>query len=87
MLNTCRQLGGALAVAVFGALVANPATFLPGLQVSLVVAALVLLVAAGGSLTLRARPEGGRVEARAVVEAGGYRAMGGRRAGKALLVP
>jgi DHA2 family methylenomycin A resistance protein-like MFS transporter len=56
VLNTCRQVGGALAVAVFGALVANPATFLPGLQVSLVIAALLLLVTAGASLALRPHP-------------------------------
>jgi len=30
VLNTCRQLGGALAVAVFGALVAHPERFCPG---------------------------------------------------------
>src|SRR5919197_3687359 len=53
VLNTCRQVGGALAVAVFGALVASPATFLPGLQTSLVIAALVLLATAAASLTLR----------------------------------
>jgi DHA2 family methylenomycin A resistance protein-like MFS transporter len=55
VLNTCRQVGGALAVAVFGALVANPATFLTGLQVSLVIAALVLLATAAASLSLRSQ--------------------------------
>jgi DHA2 family methylenomycin A resistance protein-like MFS transporter len=64
VLNTCRQLGGALAVAVFGALVANPATFLPGLQASLVIAALVLLVTAGASLSLQARREDARAQPR-----------------------
>jgi DHA2 family methylenomycin A resistance protein-like MFS transporter len=59
VLNTCRQLGGALAIAVFGALVANPATFLWGLQVSLVIAAVLLLVTAVASLSPRpARPGG-----------------------------
>ena len=56
VLNTCRQVGGALAVAIFGALVANPATFLPGLQASLVIAALLLLGTAAASLTLRPHP-------------------------------
>ena len=32
MLNTRRQLGGALAVAVFGALLADPATFDRGMR-------------------------------------------------------
>jgi DHA2 family methylenomycin A resistance protein-like MFS transporter len=53
VLNTCRQLGGALAVAVFGALVANPTTFLAGLQVSLLIAAALLLATASASLLLR----------------------------------
>jgi DHA2 family methylenomycin A resistance protein-like MFS transporter len=52
VLNTCRQVGGALAVAVFGALVANPATFLTGLQVSLAIAAALLLLTAAASLSL-----------------------------------
>jgi MFS transporter, DHA2 family, methylenomycin A resistance protein len=50
VLNTCRQVGGALAVAVFGALIADPETFLPGLQVSLVIAAMLLLATAAASL-------------------------------------
>ncbi|HEY3083664.1 MAG TPA: MFS transporter [Chloroflexota bacterium] len=53
VLNTCRQLGGALAVAVFGALVAHRETFLPGMQVSLVIAAVLLLATAAASLSLR----------------------------------
>jgi DHA2 family methylenomycin A resistance protein-like MFS transporter len=53
VLNTCRQVGGALAVAAFGALVADPATFLPGLQASLAIAALLLLATAAASLSLR----------------------------------
>ncbi|HEV8638646.1 MAG TPA: MFS transporter [Chloroflexota bacterium] len=55
VLNTCRQLGGALAIAVFGALVANRETFLQGIRVSLVIAALLVLVTAAASLSLRAR--------------------------------
>src|SRR5207248_3357030 len=35
VLNTCRQLGGAVAVAVFGALVAHPEGFIEGLRISL----------------------------------------------------
>jgi DHA2 family methylenomycin A resistance protein-like MFS transporter len=53
VLNTCRQLGGALAVAVFGALVAHRETFVQGMQVSLVIAAVLLLATAAASLQLR----------------------------------
>jgi DHA2 family methylenomycin A resistance protein-like MFS transporter len=52
VLNTCRQLGGALAVAIFGALVAQRETFVQGFQVSLVIAALLLVVTALASLQL-----------------------------------
>lgn len=44
--NTSRQIGGALAVAVFGALLANQATFMQGLRASLLIAAAVALLAA-----------------------------------------
>jgi MFS family permease len=50
--NTSRQIGGALAIAVFGALLANPATFLGGMVISLLIAALVAVAAAAGSLLL-----------------------------------
>jgi len=50
--NTSRQIGGALAVAVFGALLADPATFLQGLRASLLIAATVALVAAMASQLL-----------------------------------
>jgi DHA2 family methylenomycin A resistance protein-like MFS transporter len=53
VLNTCRQLGGALAVAVFGALVAHRETFEQGMQVSLVLAAVLLLATALASLQLK----------------------------------
>jgi DHA2 family methylenomycin A resistance protein-like MFS transporter len=53
VLNTCRQLGGALSVAVFGALVANPGTFLDGLRISLVMAAVCLLATTAASLRLQ----------------------------------
>jgi EmrB/QacA subfamily drug resistance transporter len=44
--NTSRQVGGALAVAVFGALLASKATFVHGLRVSLLIAAAVALTTA-----------------------------------------
>jgi MFS family permease len=51
--NTSRQAGGALAVAVFGALLASRATFLHGLRASLLIAAVVALAVAAVSLLLR----------------------------------
>jgi EmrB/QacA subfamily drug resistance transporter len=59
--NTSRQIGGALAVAVFGALVAHPETFLSGLRTSLLIAAGVALAAAYTSRllgTCESRPSG-----------------------------
>jgi MFS transporter, DHA2 family, methylenomycin A resistance protein len=56
--NTSRQAGGALAVAVFGALLASRATFLPGLRDSLLIAAAISLAAAAVSLLLRAARSG-----------------------------
>jgi DHA2 family methylenomycin A resistance protein-like MFS transporter len=54
--NTSRQLGGALAVAVFGALLTTQAGFLSGLRTSLLIAAVVALTAAAASLLLPSRP-------------------------------
>jgi EmrB/QacA subfamily drug resistance transporter len=54
--NTSRQVGGALAVAVFGALLAHRATFMQGLRTSLLIAAVVALAAAAASLQLK-RPQ------------------------------
>jgi DHA2 family methylenomycin A resistance protein-like MFS transporter len=54
--NTSRQLGGALAVAVFGALVAQPAGFIHGLRLSLTIAAVVAAVAAASSRLLTTTP-------------------------------
>jgi len=51
--NTSRQVGGALAVAVFGALLADRATFVHGLRVSLLIGAAVALAAAAVSILLR----------------------------------
>ncbi|GAA4628426.1 MFS transporter [Actinoallomurus vinaceus] len=56
VLNTSRQIGGALAVAVFGALVADQAHFFTGLHTSLLTAALLVLAAAATSLLLRPAP-------------------------------
>jgi sugar phosphate permease len=53
LFNTSRQVGGALAVAVFGALLASRAAFVHGLRVSLLIAAVVALAAAAVSLLLR----------------------------------
>jgi len=50
--NTSRQIGGALAVAVFGALLAGRAGFLHGVRASLLIAAMVALAAAAASLLL-----------------------------------
>lgn len=44
--NTFRQVGGAVAIAVFGAFLADRSQFVVGTQTSFVVAAVVLLVAA-----------------------------------------
>jgi hypothetical protein len=44
--NTSRQIGGALAVVVFGVLLADQATFMHGLRTSLLIAAAVALAAA-----------------------------------------
>jgi hypothetical protein len=52
VLNTSRQLGGALAVAVFGALIADSERFQSGLQLSMVIAALLMLTTAVASLQL-----------------------------------
>ena len=50
--NTSRQVGGALAVAVFGALLAQPGGFIHGLRTSLLIAAGVALAAAAASRLL-----------------------------------
>jgi DHA2 family methylenomycin A resistance protein-like MFS transporter len=50
--NTSRQVGGALAIAVFGALLADRASFLHGMRTSLLIAAAVALAAAAASLLL-----------------------------------
>jgi MFS transporter, DHA2 family, methylenomycin A resistance protein len=57
--NTSRQVGGALAIAVFGVLLTNQASFHQGLQISLLVAAVVALAAAGAAAALTAPPRPG----------------------------
>ncbi|WP_432521470.1 MFS transporter [Kineococcus sp. SYSU DK006] len=53
--NTFRQIGGAVAVAVFGALIAVPGGFPAGVRSSLVVSAALLLLTAVNSLRIPAR--------------------------------
>jgi sugar phosphate permease len=50
--NTSRQVGGALAVAVFGALLVQSSTFMTGMRVSLVLAAGIALITALASWRL-----------------------------------
>jgi len=54
--NTSRQVGGALAVAVFGGLLAGPGMFLRGVHTSLLIAAVVLAAAIPAGLLLRTHP-------------------------------
>src|ERR1700680_3674600 len=54
--NTSRQLGGALAVAVFGALLAGHSHLLHGLRESLVIAAVAAFAAAAANLLLTTAP-------------------------------
>ncbi|MGV9550764.1 MFS transporter [Streptomyces ardesiacus] len=53
--NTSRQIGGALAVAVFGALISGPAGFQHGLVISLALVAAIALVAALATTRVGAR--------------------------------
>jgi EmrB/QacA subfamily drug resistance transporter len=69
--NTSRQVGGALAVAVFGALLANQATFMQGLRTSLLLASGVALAAAAASLLLTGPGRSARTLP-------GWRALAGR---------
>ncbi|MER7273836.1 DHA2 family efflux MFS transporter permease subunit [Dactylosporangium sp. NPDC000244] len=54
--NTSRQVGGALAVAVFGALVSASGGFLHGARISLLITVVLALATAVAGLTLRSRP-------------------------------
>ncbi|GGQ19596.1 MFS transporter [Streptosporangium pseudovulgare] len=62
VLNTGRQAGGAIAVAVFGALLASADTFLAGMRWGMLLAAAGLALTAGTTLTL---PRNGRRDAKA----------------------
>ncbi|MFB7992282.1 MFS transporter [Streptomyces sp. NPDC056002] len=53
VLNTSRQVGGALAVAVFGATVAGRSGFLPGMDASLLIAAAAVLITTAASFLLK----------------------------------
>ncbi|UNZ22267.1 MFS transporter [Streptomyces sp. 891-h] len=55
LLNTGRQVGGAIAVAVFGALLAGADTFLTGMRWSMLIAAAGLVLTAATTLTLPRR--------------------------------
>jgi EmrB/QacA subfamily drug resistance transporter len=55
--NTSRQIGGALAVAVFGGLLTNPDTFLSGVRTSLLIAAAIAAATTAAALLLRTPPE------------------------------
>ncbi|WP_262706088.1 MULTISPECIES: MFS transporter [Streptomyces] len=52
VLNTARQVGGAIAVAVFGALLAGADTFLSGMRWTMLLTAAGLLLTAGAAATL-----------------------------------
>jgi MFS transporter, DHA2 family, methylenomycin A resistance protein len=55
--NTFRQVGGAVAIAVFGALIANPDQVVTGLRLSLGIAAALLFLAALSSLRIQPRTD------------------------------
>jgi MFS family permease len=55
--NTSRQIGGALAVAVFGGLLTNPDTFLSGVRTSLLIAAAIAAATTAAAVLLRTPPE------------------------------
>ena len=55
--NTFRQVGGAVAIAVFGALIADPDQVVSGLRLSLGIAAALLFLAALSSLRIQARAD------------------------------
>jgi DHA2 family methylenomycin A resistance protein-like MFS transporter len=54
--NTFRQVGGAVAIAIFGGLLASAGSFVGGLQISFTIAAALLLLTALLSLRVRAHP-------------------------------
>jgi sugar phosphate permease len=52
LLNSSRQVGGTLAVAVFGAMIAHRASFVAGMRASVLIAVLVLVAATAAALSL-----------------------------------
>jgi DHA2 family methylenomycin A resistance protein-like MFS transporter len=54
--NTFRQVGGAVAIAIFGALIADRTQFTTGMQTSLTIAAALLLATV--AISVRIRPTG-----------------------------
>jgi MFS transporter, DHA2 family, methylenomycin A resistance protein len=56
LFNTSRQIGGALAVAVFGGLLVDPDTFMAGVRTSLLIAAATVAATVVASLLLRTPP-------------------------------
>nr|WP_269328919.1 MFS transporter [Kineosporia babensis] len=56
VLNTARQVGGSLGVAVIGAVIGSASTFLAGLRISLSAVAVMVAAAAVLSLALRTKP-------------------------------
>jgi DHA2 family methylenomycin A resistance protein-like MFS transporter len=51
--NTFRQVGGAVTITIFGAIIADPTQFTGGLQTSLTIAAVLLLATVAISLRIR----------------------------------
>jgi DHA2 family methylenomycin A resistance protein-like MFS transporter len=62
VLNTCRQVGGCLAIAFFGALIADPDTFQSGLHTSLVISGVMLGLTAVATLVLLPRRQTAEAE-------------------------
>jgi DHA2 family methylenomycin A resistance protein-like MFS transporter len=54
--NTFRQIGGAVAIAVFGAFIADRTMFVPGLQLSFTIAAALALAAAAAGAFITVKP-------------------------------
>lgn len=73
VLNTSRQVGGALSVAVFGALLAQPQSFDRGVTVSLLIAAALAVVTAVITATLFARSAARQGESPATTRSTGAR--------------
>jgi DHA2 family methylenomycin A resistance protein-like MFS transporter len=66
--NTFRQIGGAVAIAVFGALLADRDTFLAGMQLSFMIAAALLILAAIAGAFLRTTTHDCRPDKTSIIE-------------------